>query len=175
MKRIAISGGPGTGKTSIIEELENRGQSCFHEYSREVIKHSLENHSDVLPWDNLPAFTEEVIRGRLLQFRDAVDQTTHFYDRTIVDSIAYQHVDHLPVKDEWHQLALSHRYEKDVFITPPWREIYVVDNERRESFEKLMKIHDILCQTYVDYGYTVHEVPKSPLESRTNWILDRVR
>ncbi|GGH74270.1 AAA family ATPase [Phaeocystidibacter marisrubri] len=174
MIRIGISGGPGTGKTSIIQELEQRGHTCFHEYSREVIKHSLENNSDVLPWDNLPAFTEKVIEGRLTQYHSAQDRITSFYDRTIIDSIAYQHVDHLPVKPEWDQLAKIHRYHERVFITPPWEEIYQQDNERRETLEKLIRIHEILCHTYEDYGYRVIEIPKASLSERTDWLLEQI-
>ena len=35
--KIVISGGPGTGKTSIINELVSIGQIVFHESSREII------------------------------------------------------------------------------------------------------------------------------------------
>ena len=34
--KIVISGGPGTGKTSIINELVSIGQIVFHESSREI-------------------------------------------------------------------------------------------------------------------------------------------
>ena len=36
IKRIVITGGPGTGKTALVRELENRGYDCFHEIIREM-------------------------------------------------------------------------------------------------------------------------------------------
>ena len=36
--KVVITGGPGTGKTSIIKKLENIGHCVFHESSREIIK-----------------------------------------------------------------------------------------------------------------------------------------
>ena len=36
-KRIAIIGGPGTGKSTLIHALEADGYSCMHEISRDVI------------------------------------------------------------------------------------------------------------------------------------------
>ena len=36
-KKVVITGGPGTGKTSVIEELTNRGCKCFDEGSRDII------------------------------------------------------------------------------------------------------------------------------------------
>ena len=35
-KRIAIIGGPGTGKSTIIATLEKKGYDCMHEISRAV-------------------------------------------------------------------------------------------------------------------------------------------
>ena len=36
--KIVITGGPGTGKTSIINKLEDIGHTVFHESSREIIQ-----------------------------------------------------------------------------------------------------------------------------------------
>ena len=36
--KIVISGGPGTGKSSIIDELSKKGYKIFEESSREIIK-----------------------------------------------------------------------------------------------------------------------------------------
>ena len=35
-QKIVITGGPGTGKTSIIKELEKRNYFCYHEVIREL-------------------------------------------------------------------------------------------------------------------------------------------
>ena len=52
-QRIVITGGPGFGKTSIIDELESRNFPCQHEVSRTIIKEQLEIGGDILPWKNL--------------------------------------------------------------------------------------------------------------------------
>ena len=38
IKRIIITGGPCSGKTSIIEALKEREYYCFNEVSREIIQ-----------------------------------------------------------------------------------------------------------------------------------------
>ena len=38
IKRIIITGGPCSGKTSIIDSLKDEGYKCFNEISREVIQ-----------------------------------------------------------------------------------------------------------------------------------------
>jgi predicted ATPase len=35
-KRIVITGGPSTGKTTLIKQLQSRGFLCFEEISRQV-------------------------------------------------------------------------------------------------------------------------------------------
>ena len=36
-KKVVITGGPGTGKTSVIKELMDRGYKCYDEGSRVII------------------------------------------------------------------------------------------------------------------------------------------
>ena len=38
IKRIVITGGPSSGKTSIIDKLQSLGHKCLEEVSREIIK-----------------------------------------------------------------------------------------------------------------------------------------
>ena len=59
MQRIIITGGPGFGKTTILNHLQNAGFNTFEEVARIVIKEELEIGSDVLPWKNLDAFSKK--------------------------------------------------------------------------------------------------------------------
>lgn len=43
-----ITGGPGTGKTTITEELKRRGYYCVDEVARQIIKEQVENNGDAL-------------------------------------------------------------------------------------------------------------------------------
>lgn len=173
IQRVALTGGPGTGKTSLIQELEAMGFSCAHEYSRHIIQESLQTGSDVVPWDNLDAFSARVMKGRIQQFHDAEGEL-HFFDRTIIDTIAYQKADNLPVREEWHAAAMELRYSPTVFITPPWEEIFHNDEERKESMEKLNHLHEYLVKTYKEYDYNVIEVPKLGIADRAKWILEQL-
>lgn len=172
-KRIALTGGPGTGKTSLINELERLGYPCSHEYSRQIIRESLATGSDVTPWDNLDEFSHRVMEGRILQHQEA-SGFIHFFDRTIIDTIAYQEADKLAVKPEWAKAAEMFRFDHEVFITPPWPEIFQREEERQESVEQLQHIHDHLVSAYQKYGYKIIEVPKISVEERIKWILERV-
>lgn len=173
-KRIILTGGPGTGKTSIINELIKEGFNCFEEISREIIREEMAKGSRVLPWDDLMAFSQKVIDGRVEQYNGA-ENGISFYDRSVYDSIAYLHLDKIDVLPKWDTLGKDLTFSKAVFITPPWREIFHQDNERKESLAQLTLLHETLIRTYEDYGYNLIEVPKTPIKERVEFILNHIK
>ena len=62
-----------------------------------------------------------------------------------------------------------------VFLLPPWEEIYTSDAERYESFEEATKIHAYLVDTYTKYGYDLHEVPKTSVAERFQFIINHIK
>lgn len=167
-----ISGSPGTGKTSIALLLKSLGHHVMHEVSRDIIQAQLKLESNVLPWQNLEAFSEIVFEERKVQFQQARDLT--FYDRSLIDVVAYLIHDGVPVPQSYERDIRSHRYFDDVYITPPWIEIYEKDNERKESFEKALSLHETIVAVYQDYGYNTIEVPQNTVQKRTSFILNHL-
>lgn len=49
-KRYIITGAPGTGKTNVIDTLQQYGYSCYGEISREIIRTQQKVNSDKTPW-----------------------------------------------------------------------------------------------------------------------------
>lgn len=170
IQRIAITGGPGTGKSSLIDALRKEGYSCFEEFSRTVIQESLDTNSDVLPWKNLPAFSEAVFHARVEQYHSPARSGLYFYDRTTIDSIAYLQMRDSSIPHEWLNWIAEHRYHQRAFITPPWPEIYTQDEERMETLEEMQELHEQLMHTYASHGYEMIEVPRLSIEERVSWI-----
>jgi predicted ATPase len=67
------------------------------------------------------------------------------------------------------QVCTQHKYDQ-VFILKPWEAIYTQDNERYESFEQALDIHEFLVKTYAEYGYTCIDIPFGTVESRIDFI-----
>lgn len=168
--RIVITGGPGTGKSSLIRELSSRGHLCHEEYSRTLIREQLESGGNALPWEDLLAFSHMVIAGRVNQYLNAHPKTRTYFDRGIPDSLAYLVKDRVDFPQEWWELAMAHPYSDPVYITPPWEEIYLRDDERREDFSDLLDIHHHLVTTYTQLGYQLIELPKVSVEERIGII-----
>ncbi len=86
-KTIVITGGPGSGKTSIIKALTKRGFTCSEEISREVILKARERGIEQLFLTNPLQFSETLLEGRIEQFNEALESDNEFVflDRGIPD------------------------------------------------------------------------------------------
>ena len=67
----------------------------------------------------------------------------------------------------------EHKYSK-IFILPSWKEIYISDDERYESYEQAVLIQEHLVETYKKYGYELIEVPKDTVENRVQFLLQNL-
>lgn len=174
-KLVLLIGGPGSGKTTIIEELSKKGYICYPEVSRQVTLEAQKRGIDQLFLKEPLLFSEMLLEGRVKQFKDALNETENlvFLDRGIPDVLAYMHYigDAYPAAFE--DACKNHIYTK-VFILPPWEEIYLSDNERYESYEQARLIHNHLVETYQKYGYNLIDVPKANIENRIDFIMNNL-
>jgi len=174
-KRIVITGGPGTGKSSVIKNLESKGHSCFHEISRQITMEAQEQGIDQLFLDEPLLFSEKLLEARIKQHQDASEAFGEpvFLDRGIPDVVAYMDYFGTAYPSKFRDACNVHNYNH-VFLMPPWDEIYTTDNERYESFEQAQKIHEYLKKAYITFGYDPIEVPKQSIENRSQFILNNL-
>lgn len=168
--RVVITGGPGTGKSTILDHLKSDGYRIHTEVSRAVIKEELARGSELLPWSDLTGFSDKVFKGQIAQYHEANEYSVNFYDRGMIDVIAYLKKDFLP-SDQLEELVQHYPYYHKVFLTPPWPEIYAQDEERREDLATMNAIHEALINAYEQFGYEVVEVPKTGPEERATFVL----
>lgn len=172
---VVIIGGPGTGKTTIIDGLLAKGYCCYPEISREVTMEAKKHGIEQLFLENPLLFSELLLEGRKKQFQNAVIETHDivFLDRGIPDVLAYMHYigDSYPA---FFDLACREHIYTKIFLLPPWKEIYVSDDQRYENFEQAKLIYNHLTETYQKYGYNLIEVPKGTVEERIEYIINQL-
>lgn len=170
-KKIVITGGPGTGKTSLINKIEEDGHSCLHEISRSVTLEARAAGIEQLFISHPLLFSQKLLEGRIKQHQEASAFTgdTIFLDRGIPDVVAYMDCFGETYDSSFSKACQDHPYEK-IFLLPPWEEIYVSDNERFENYEQAVLIHEALYNTYSSLGYDIVLVPKDSVENRVAFI-----
>ena len=173
-QRYVITGAPGTGKTSIINALKKRGYCCVDENSREIIAEQIINGGEILPWKNQIAFENLISRKRSKQYASIPKDEIYFFDRSAIDCIAYLKVNNLESTSQINQIIKNCIFNKTVFYTPIWEEIYKNDNERQESFDQAIKIDKYLKDSYIKFGYILIEIPKLSVVDRVNFILSKI-
>lgn len=170
---VVIIGGPGTGKTTIIDGLIANGYCCYPEVSREVTMEAKKQGIEQLFLENPLLFSELLLEGRIKQHQNAYNEPHEivFLDRGIPDVLAYMHYIGDSYPSHFDLACKENKYSK-IFILPPWEEIYVSDEERYENYEQAKLIFSHLKETYQKYGYNLISVPKDNVENRIAFILN---
>ena len=168
MLPIIITGGPGAGKTSLINALAAKGYTTFAEVSRTLIEQQLRLEHGILPWQDLPGFAALCLQAMSEQKQQAELQDAAFLDRAIPDICGYLAQAELAIDSRY--VTASQGYHPQVYFCRPYRAIYVQDEVRPYPFEGAMAIHDALVAIYQQLGYQVVEVPWGTLEQRVTFI-----
>jgi predicted ATPase len=66
------------------------------------------------------------------------------------------------------------RYRVEVFVAPPWPEIYRNDAERHQDFGEAERTHEALVDAYARGGYHLVDLPLAVPVERLRFVLGRV-
>lgn len=166
---VVISGCSGGGKSTLLAELARRGHATVEEPGRRIVTEELRNGGRALPWVDAEAFARRALDLALEDLGGAPADGLVFFDRGVVDAAAaLQHLTGKPVRDT---VGVSRRYNRRVFLTPPWPEIFQSDNERRHGMEEAIAEYDRLLVAYPALGYDVQLLPKTDVRSRADMVL----
>jgi predicted ATPase len=168
-----VTGGPGSGKTSLIDALAAAGYPTLSESGRAIIREQLERGGRALPWDDRESFAQAM---------EVADRRSHatmlnadgpvFLDRGLPDIIGYRTLSGLAVSPALEaDCRTTIRYTSPIFIAPPWPEIYATDSERRQDFAEAQRTFGVMRETYATLGYALVELPRASIAERVAFIL----
>lgn len=176
-KLYILTGGPGAGKTTLLEGLSDIGFTTVPEEGRRIIKEQLDSNGNGLPWTDKELFANLMFNASVKTYQNMQQMAFNdpvFFDRGILDTIGYLKLEKIPVPKEMEITAREMMYNKNVFILPPWKEIYENDPERKQTLEVAERTFECMYETYREYGYHLIEVPKVTVEQRIKFILTTV-
>lgn len=181
-KKIVITGGPSTGKTAVIELLEQKGYRCKEEVIRAMTLAKKAANSElvfesnpIVSVDDPAAFNQMILHARIAQYESTIEATEAlvFFDRGVPDVLAYMDCFNQVYDESFKEACINYKYDF-IFLMPPWKEIHVNDSGRFESFDESLRINDCLAHSYASFGYTVQIVPKDTILNRVEFILKHI-
>lgn len=168
---FVLTGGPGGGKTTLIEHLRGQGELCVDETARAVIREQAASGGTALPWGDVAAYWRETSRRDLALYDGLAGETrTVFFDRGVVDDLAWARVADFTPDPELVAELEARVCNVHVFTFPPWTEIYVQDAERKQDLAEAVRTYEVILQTLWGLGYQVVEVPRTTVAARAEFL-----
>ena len=187
---FVITGGPGSGKTTLINALTASGYTCMPEGARAIIQQQVASGGTALPWSDRMAFAELMLDSGLRSYQAAQpgSPTTAFFavagaevvdgpvifDRGIPDTLGYLQLCGLPVPPHFEQAARQHRYHRRVLFAPHWDAIFTQDRERKQSREEAKATYAAMFDIYSHLGYELLPLPLATVEERVAFVREIV-
>jgi predicted ATPase len=168
---FVITGGPCTGKSTVINEIARLGYRIIPEAARVVIAEQQKIKNGKLPWNDRDGYQKLVLRRQLDDLKGVSGIV--FLERGLHDALAYYKLDNLKPPHEIVAAARNASYER-VFLMEPIP-FYEKDNERREDAETRDRIHAAIIDVYVRHGYNLFSVPFMQPAERAGLILNEAR
>ena len=118
------------------------------------------------------SFIRLMLEQSLSDYEEAIGDVV-FYDRGLPDTVAYA-IRFGVASAACRSAAKTHRYELEVFVAPPWPEIFEHDEYRKAPYADYLKFHELLLETYQGLGYSLIELPKVAVSERIEFIQSHV-
>jgi predicted ATPase len=170
---FVITGGPGAGKTSIIERLAARGFATVAESGRAILRQQEAIGGTSVHWADAEAYRELMLQRGMDDYERMIGENDGpvFFDRGVTELVGYCRLIGVPIPDHVRRAADVYRYNTTVFLAPPWAEIYANDDLRKQNLDEAMRSSALAGEVYAEFGYDVVEVPKAPVAERAAFVL----
>jgi predicted ATPase len=164
-----ITGGPGSGKTTTVNLLRQRGYTTTMEHARHYIDTQRITGKTVAEIrKNQREFQKGVLDMQIEQEASLSPNEIVFLDRALPDALAYYRYLNIPIDKKLENVLKGVAYKK-IFILDLLP--LVNDYARVEDGEEQKKIHSMITEVYKSLPFPVIHVPVLNPEERVGFVL----
>ncbi|CAB4893524.1 MAG: AAA family ATPase [Actinobacteria bacterium] len=169
---FVITGGPSSGKTTVINRLHKMGMRVVPEQARAILDEEMVAGRSA---DDIRAdgewFQQQILERQLARESELEQGETVFFDRGVPDGLAYERFLNLIVDPALAAAARRASYRRVFVLDPlPLHD----DGSRIEDDEDQRGIHDAIVATYAELGFDTVAVPGLPVDERVAFIRERL-
>lgn len=174
-KILVLTGGPCSGKTTLIERLAHLGHPVLEETATEIIRSDPGGELRVNPL----SFQRAILARQILREETCLEKDTSspfvFADRGIGDHFAYLRMHGLEpfpeLLEAWESAVRRYRAVFLLELNPS----YQASRTRQESRRQAARLHEALEEEYSHRHPTLIAIPWLPLEERLDRLLGEVK
>jgi predicted ATPase len=162
--RVVVTGGPGSGKTTLVEALGRRGFATVPEAALEIIE-ALNEERGVAgqkAWRaaHRGAFQRAVLARQVELEARAEGLGTVFFDRGRLDGVAYCRFHGLALEPEYLLLAGGGRYDRVLVLATLQAFAGRPETGRTSDRDESVALGGVLAEVYRAAGYPLTLVPE---------------
>lgn len=180
MKRFILTGTPGSGKTSLIRDLEKHCHSVIHESATDVIAQA-QSKGIARPWEESD-FTDNIIHMQKARQINAIGEL-QFYDRSPFCTYALEKylsqwkcVEFIPslvLLAEINRCLETSIYDRNVFFFDNLGFIEHTD-ARKITYEDALIFEQVHLDVYHQFGFKIIMVPKGTIAERYEFVMNKI-
>lgn len=174
MRKVVISGGPHTGKTTLIERLRDKHPELVYIpepatlviHSERLKENKNQDYQGTFPWNNYSKFGPKVI-SKSLELEAEILTSTDLVvlDRSLIDTVAYARLNNCErLLSDLYRHIRDANYQR-VFLCDFVGE-YQKSNIRSESSEEARITHHAIRKAYEESEIYIVELPSVPVDER---------
>lgn len=176
MRRLVVTGGPCSGKSTLIDALDRSGFKTAREAAIEVINDGVSRLglSEFIHWrkSQLVDFQLDVDRQQRVIEREFCPDDIVFCDRSRIDGVAYLRQAGCEVPYSLSKKMMKHYAIEAVIVLDTITNFDVrSETGRADDRAYAARIRDELIRTYEDYGYQVMTINEQDFGLRMTEVL----
>jgi len=180
MKKIVITGGPSSGKSTFINELKKREELVLEEVATGIISEENKKVNGILPWSDFDRF-EELLLAKQIELENFLSNLNYdrvFLDRGLIDILAYYDFTKRNISEKIIKTVNDyHKYHKVFFfetLPKTYWNIHSHDFERKVTYEQGNEIAELIYKRYVEFGYKPIIIEVKSVEERIKEIISNL-